>query len=210
MSRYEKALVVLLMGSLWGALELFGADSLRALGVSNKSAFLFAFSIIILYMSKKLVDFAGSVVIMALIAGLFKTASSHFYACQFGAVMINGIVFDAAYRIFKNSFDASIIYRTFAAPIITYISFTAFAFTATYIIKESNWAADGLKGIWEYLVTSAAIATLLSLVTINIGYFLGNVAKKYIETREIGLPAAMFRTGSLAVVVAIWIAGQMY
>ena len=97
MSKYEKILVVLLFGSLWGALELFGRDLFRAIGMPQKSALLFGLGIIILYASKRLVHFPGSVVVMALIAGLFKTASSNFFPCQFAAVMINGIVFDTAY-----------------------------------------------------------------------------------------------------------------
>ena len=118
MSKFEKILVVLLIGSLWGALELFGRDIFRAIGVPQKSALLFGLGIIILYASKKLVDFPGSVVIMALIAGLFKMASSYFFPCQFAAVVINGIVFDVTYTAFKERLDSSQEFTTIAAPVM--------------------------------------------------------------------------------------------
>jgi hypothetical protein len=210
MSKYEKALVVILMGSLWGALELFGADFLRAIGAPNKSAFLFGLGIIILYASKRLVDFAGSVVIMALICGLFKTASTNFYACQFTAVMINGIVFEGSYRIFKNQLDSSPIYRSMAAPVITYVSYALFAFGVIYIMREPNWAGRGMAGVLDFLGTSALIAAVASIVTINIGYLLGGALKKISAETKIGLPATMMRLGSVVVVAAIWIAGQVY
>ena len=210
MSKSEKLLVVLLMGSLWGALELFGIDLLRAIHVPSKSAFLFGLGLIIIYASKRLVDFKGSVIIMALVAGVFKTVSSNFFACQFAAVMINGIVFDIAYSYLKGHLDSSPLYRLISAPIITYFCYTIFAFSAVYLIREPHWAADGLAGIGDYLMTSAVVASLISIVTINLGYYLGNSIRPLIVPGRIGLPVTAFRVSALVLVAAIWIAGQMY
>ncbi len=74
----RKLLFVLMFGAVFGMLELFGRDALRAVGVEHKSALLYGLGIIILYASKRVVHFPGSVVIMAIIAGLFKTASRQF------------------------------------------------------------------------------------------------------------------------------------
>ncbi len=210
MSKYEKLLIVLLMGSLWGALELFGGDLFRSLGVPNKSAYLFGLGLIILYASKRLGGFAGSVVLMALICGLFKTASSSFYPCQFAAVMINGIVFDASYQLFKNHLNSSVTYRSVAAPVIAFISFALFAFAAVYLIREPNWAARGMSGIVDYLTLDALIAALVSIVTIHLGFYLGGVFRSAFGERKIGVATPIFRVASLTVVAAIWIAGQLY
>ncbi len=210
MSKYEKLLIVLLMGSLWGALELFGGDLLRSLGVPNKSAYLFGLGLIILYASKRLGGFAGSVVLMALICGLFKTASSGFYPCQFAAVMINGIVFDASYQLFKNHLDSSATYRSVAAPLIAFISFALFAFAAVYVIREPNWAAREMDGIVDYLTIDGLIAALISIITINLGFYLGGVLRSAFGERKIGVAAPIFRVASLTAVAAIWIAGQLY
>lgn len=210
MSKSEKLLIVLLMGSIWGALELFGIDIMRTLHVPSKSAFLFGLGIIVLYASKRLVDFKGSVVIMALIAGLFKTVSSSFFACQFAAVMINGIIFDITYSTLKSHLDSSQLFRLISAPIITYVCYTIFAFTATYVIQEPHWAARGMAGIGDYLMDSAVVASLITIVTINLGYYLGNAMKPILVPGRIGLPAVAFRVSAVVLVAAIWIAGQMY
>jgi hypothetical protein len=210
MSKYEKILIVLLLGSLWGAVELFGRDFFRAAGVPQKSALLFGLGIIILYASKRLVDIPGSVVVMALIAGLFKTASSNFFICQFAAVMINGIVFDITYTLFKGRLDSSPIYRAFAAPVIVYVSYAVFALVTTFIIREPSWVSDGWAGIGSYLLVDAAIASAISIVTINFGYYLGNVIRPYDVLRRIGMPAVMFKVVSVVLVAAIWVAGQIY
>jgi len=206
----EKILIVLLLGSLWGALELFGGDLFRATGIPQKSALLFGLGIIILYASKRLVDVPGSVVVMALIAGLFKTASSNFFPCQFAAVMINGIVFDITYSAFKGRLDSSPIYRAMAAPVIAYASYTIFALVATYVLREGSWAAQGWAGIRSYLLSSALSASLISMVTMNLGYYLGNAIQPYALLRKLRIPAVVFRIISVVLVAAIWVAGQMY
>jgi hypothetical protein len=210
MSKYEKILIVLLMGSLWGAVELFGRDLLRAAGFPQKSAILFGLGIIILYASKRLADLPGSVVVMALIAGLFKTASSSFFICQFAAVMINGIVFDITYSAFKGRLDSSPIHRVIAAPVIVYVSYAAFALITTFVIQEPSWVSDGWAGIGSFLAVDAAIAAAITVATINIGYYLGNAIQPQAVLRKLGMPAILFRIVSVALVAAIWVAGQIY
>jgi hypothetical protein len=210
MSKYEKILIVLLFGSLWGALELFGRDFFRAIGMPQKSALLFGLGIIILYASKRLVHFPGSVVIMALIAGLFKTASGSFYACQFAAVMINGIVFDIAYSAFKERLNRSMLQRAISAPIIVYVSYAAFAFFATYVLQQEPWASEGWAGIRSFLLADAVSASLISIVTIHLGYYLGNVIQPDALLSQLRMPAAAFRIASVLLVAVIWIAGQVY
>ncbi len=123
MNKSDKVLAILLIGTLWGAIELFGGELFRAWDVPNKSALLFGLTLIVIYASKNLVDFVGSAVIMAAIASLFKTASSNFYSCQVAAVMINGIIFDGTYLLFKKQFDSSAAVRSVIAPIMAYMSF---------------------------------------------------------------------------------------
>lgn len=210
MSKSEKILIVLVMGSIWGALELFGGDLFRSLGTPHMTSYLFALGLIILYAAKRLGGFAGSVVIMALICGLFKTASTNFYACQFAAVMINGIIFDISYQRFKDQMDSSPIYRAIAAPIIAYVSYAIFVLAVTYVINEPNWAARGMAGVKGYILVDGTFAAVASIITINIGYYLGNALRPLFAERKIGLPVGVFRAVSLVVVAAIWIAGQLY
>jgi hypothetical protein len=210
MTKYEKILVVLLLGSLWGALELFGRDLFRAMGVPQKSALLFGLGIIIIYASKRLVDFPGSVVVMALIAGLYKTASGNFFPCQFAAVMVNGIVFDITYSVFKERLNRSPIFRAAAAPVIVYASYAIFALFATFVLRQDTWVAEGWEGIRSYLLADAVSASLISIVTIHFGYYLGNVIQSYVSLRESRTPAVVFRVVSVVLVAAIWIAGQVY
>jgi hypothetical protein len=182
---YEKLLLVLVFGAAFGMLELFGRDALRAAGIEHKSALLYGIGIIILYASKRVVHFAGSVAIMALIAGVIKTASSHFYPCQVAAVMINGVVFDIFYSTFKGRLDSSLVWRTVAAPVVVYVSYAAFAILAAFVLREGSWGADGWAGVRSYLFTSAVTASLYSIVTIHLGYYLGNALRLFVPVRKL-------------------------
>lgn len=210
MSKYEKILILLLLGSLWGALELFGRDLFRAIGMPQKSALLFGLGIIILYASKRLVHFPGSVVIMALIAGLFKTASGSFYACQFAAVMINGVVFDAAYTIFNERLNRNLTFRTAIAPAIVYVSYATFAFFAAYLLRQEPWVSEGWTGIRSFLLADAVSASLISIVTIHLGYYFGNAIQPQALLDKLRIPVVAFRIAAVVLVAVIWIAGQVY
>lgn len=181
---YEKLLLVLFFGAVFGALELFGRDALRTAGVEHKSAPLYAIGIIILYASKRVVHFPGSVAIMALIASLFKATSGNFFPCTAAAVMINGVVFDIFYSTFKGRLDSSLVWRTVAAPVIVYVSYAAFAILAAFILREGSWGADGWAGVRSYLFTSAVFASLYSMVTIHLGYYLGGALRLFVPVRR--------------------------
>ena len=182
--KYEKLLLVLIFGAVFGMLELFGRDALRAAGIEHKSALLYGIGIIILYASKRVAHFSGSVAIMALIATVFKTASSNFYPCQVAAVMINAVVFDIGYSTFKGRLDSSLLWRTVAAPVIVYVSYAAFAILAAFVLREGSWGADGWAGVRSYLFTSAVTASLYSIVTIHLGYYLGNALRLFVPVRK--------------------------
>jgi hypothetical protein len=175
---YEKLLLVLVFGAIFGMLELFGRDALRAAGIEHKSALLYGVGIIILYASKRVVHFA-------LIASLFKATSSNFYPCTVAAVMINGVVFDIFYSTFKGRLDSSLVWRTVAAPVIVYVSYAAFAILAAFILREGSWGADGWAGVRSYLFTSAVTASLISIVTIHLGYYLGNALRLLVPMRKL-------------------------
>ena len=210
MTKHEKIIFVILLGSLLGAVELFGGDIMRAAGLSHKSALQYGLAVMIMIASKRILDFNGSVIIMSAIAALFKTISDNFYTCQMAAVMINGVIFEGGYYLLKAKFDTNRVWRIVAAPVITYISFAVFALIATYFLREPNWAERGLSGIVGYLATSAFIASIVSIIMLNTGYYLGNWAKNILALKKPGYVLLNIRTVAVAVVIIIWIAGLKY
>lgn len=207
MNKLEKTILIILFGSIWGAVELFGGDILRAWGIPNKSALLFGIALIIMYSSKSLVNLTGSTIIMALIAGAFKTASDNFYGCQVAAITIDAVIFELFYFALKTKLDSSFVTRLVAAPLLTYIAYAVFAFFATYVLRQENWYAGGLSGIGEYLISGGLFAAIYSLAAIQIGYYLGAALLPFRSKLTNRFAVSSFRFAAAAIALIIWIVG---
>jgi hypothetical protein len=207
MSKYEKTILIILFGSLWGAAELFGGDLFRAWGIPNKSSLLFGIALIIMYASKSFVRFSGSTIIMALLAGAFKTASDNFYGCQVAAITIDATIFEIFYFALSTKMDRSFVNRLIAAPLITYAAYTTFAFFATYILRQENWYAGGLAGIGDYLISGALFAAIYSLAAIQVGFYLGTLLKPIRSNLSNKYAISSFQLAVVVVVLIIWITG---
>lgn len=207
MNKLEKTILIILFGSIWGAIELFGGDLFRAWGIPNKSSLLFGIALIIMYSSKGLVNMPGSTIIMALIAGAFKTASDNFYGCQIAAITIDAVIFEFFYFALKTKLDRSFVTRLIAAPLFTYIIYASFAFFATYILRQENWYAGGITGIGEYLISGALYAAVYSLAAIQLGFYIGAAFKPIRLNLTSRFAISSFRLVSAAIALIIWIVG---
>ena len=160
------------MGSLWGAFELFGGELLSAMAVPHKSPFFFAFAIMTLIAAKRLLDFRGSSIVIALIVIFYKSFSTNFHVCavtQISAIMLDGVAFEIGYQVFKKKFESSFVWRSFGGIIIAY---AAYIILMSYdaIFDPKGFAACGcIPGMFQYISTSGTYAAILSLFTINFG-----------------------------------------
>jgi len=207
MNKLEKTILIILFGSIWGAAELFGGDLMRAWGIPHKSSILFGIALIIMYSSKSLVNFTGSTIIMALIAGAFKTVSDNFFGCQVAAITIDATIFELFYFALRAKLDHSFVTRLVSAPIITYLAYTIFAFFATYILRQENWYAGGITGIGEYLISGALYAAVFSLAAIQLGFYIGAALKPIRLSLTSRFAISSFRLVSAAITLLIWIVG---
>jgi hypothetical protein len=156
----------LLFGSLWGGGELLIWDLLRKLGVGMKSPYVFAYGILILALSRTLFNKRGSSLLIALVAASFKFLGSHIFFCQFIALLLEGLAFEVGFLLLPRL-------RKILVPIAaTYLSYSGFALSITYILKISGWAKRGLPGVLHYIFVNGTLASILSLLTFNLGVLL--------------------------------------
>jgi membrane protein DedA with SNARE-associated domain len=83
-----------------------------------------------------------------------------------------------------------------------------FAFFAAYILRQEPWASESWAGIRSFLLADAVSASLISIVTIHLGYYLGNAIQPDALLRRLRMPTVALRFASVVLVAAIWIAGQ--
>lgn len=208
MKTFEKIAITLILGSIWGAFEIFGAIGLRKLGVPHLSPFLFSFALIALLAAKRMGGFPGSAIVMGIIAGLYKTLSLDLHACgavSVMAVLIDGAVFEAYYGLTRNAIETSPLRRSLLATLIAFSAYIPFAFYSAYVGGEALYGLAGLKGIGAFLMTSASWAAVLSIFAINIGYYAGESIKR-VKIERTGIQFRYVQVLGIVVMAAAWIA----
>lgn len=173
---YDKIMAIIVIGSIWGALEIFGYRLLTLLDAPHKSPYLFAIAIIVMMAAKRIVPFAGSTFIMAVIAAFYKVLSVSMPACGSNAVMallIDSAAFEIVYWAARQKIEYNLWYRFLAAPIVTLLAYAGFAYYAQYINPEATALSPSFQGIVNYMKNSAIYAAILSLAAIHLGYNFG-------------------------------------
>lgn len=208
MKKIDKIAITLIIGSIWGAFEIFGAIGLRKLGVPHLSPFLFSFAIIAILAAKRMGGFPGSAIIMGILAAFYKTLSLDLHACgavSVMAVLIDASIFELYYALTSSSIEASPLRRSLIAPVMAISSYIPFAFYSAYVGGEALYGMAGLKGILAFLRTSGSWAAVLSVFAINIGYYAGEAMRRAgLEQKR--FPMRYVQALGIVLVAAAWIA----
>jgi hypothetical protein len=206
---FDKILAVLVIGSIWGALEIYGVRIMQAMAIPHRSPFLFAGALLLMMASKRLPNFLGSAVIIALIAGLYKTFTFNLPACgsnAFVAIIIDGAVFEIGYQMAKTSIEASLWKRSAAGPTFAISAFLLFGLYATYISPENAASGGNFNGLFNLLKSNGILAAILSIITINIGLSLGNSLRNMSANQLSPKTTNISRAVGILTFVAAWTA----
>lgn len=169
--------ISILAGSLWGAGEVLIWNLLKIANVGMKSPFVFAYGIFILALSRILYNKKGISILTGLIAVSFKFLHSPIFPCQFIAVMIEAVSFEAGFLLIP--YFKSILIPLFS----TYLSYAGFALSAVYILRISGWVKRGISGINHYIFINGSIALLFSILSFNLAMiFAKKLSKKEFKT----------------------------
>ncbi|MBD3233978.1 MAG: hypothetical protein GF315_09680 [candidate division Zixibacteria bacterium] len=209
----DKIIIVLLMGSIWGAFEVFGVELLKAIQVPHKSPFLFSFALMVMIASKRLNDFPGSAILIAAVALFYKSFSPDFQVCwatQTTAILTAGIVFEVGYRLFRNRIASGMLWRSLAAIVIGYGAYIALLSFDAVVNPEAFAACGGIAGMYGYLSSSGTYATILSVITINLGFYAGEKTKSMLNDQTYAFVPLATKALGLIVISIAWIAQLAY
>ncbi len=204
---YDRILVVLFLGSVWGAFEVFGYRGLTLLAVPHKSPFLFAFAIMTMVAAKRIAPFSGSALIMAVIAGFYKVLTLSLPACGSNAVMallLDAAAFEVVYAVLKNYFDSGFLKGAALAILITFIAYSAFGVYAIYINPEGTAASRTFNGVLNYLFSSGSLAAILTIFTFNLGLVLGKSLWAVFSLPPNHRGAALSRALATVLMIGLW------
>ena len=210
MKLWNKIILILLLGTVWGVAELFGWDILRALDVSNKSTYLFLVAFFILIFAKKIVPFFPSLFLVSLVTITYKTLGVRFFGCQAMAVAIDALTVDLAFQLLKEKRLNDWKWRSIAAPVMGIAAFAAFGFYREFIWAAPGYIPTGLSGVWAYMTHSALLAVILSIIVIHPAYILGGAAAKRLAAGDKKRILRWSYAAGATITVILWVALLFY
>lgn len=202
---WEKILLVLILGSIWGIVEVFGGDFLLSLAGSRSSAILFTFAFFILMAARGILGVPGLLLLVGAVAVFYKTLSVNFYPCMAAGIMADAAAVEFLYLISGKERLQSRKWRTIAAPATAYGAFTVFALFVVLVLREPNWVERGLNGALGYIFLNGSFAAVLSLILVQPAYAIGMRLKSRVAERPSRLSLRWSYGLAILLVIGIWV-----
>lgn len=160
-NRWRSAMWILFFGSLWGASEVFLNEGLRAIDAPWTSVPLTVSALLILGLAATRLPAFGTLILVALVAGGYRTATAGPFWCHTLALLALGFVLDAVRTALAP--DARHPLRTaLLGGLSAFAAHVAFAVLITYEFAYHHWTGDGGAKFREYVFVSGTIAAVLS------------------------------------------------
>ncbi len=159
---------VVLFGSLWGLAEL-GLGELAWAGDIPRAAILTAIGVIFLVLGRRVWATPGSSLALAAVASAFKFLQHPMWGCKIAAVLMVGVIFDIGFSLyearqrrqspsFARASERSVLVMS---PVLTFISFIAFAYFARHVLHNPYWSMQGK--MVDYMFVQGPVAAVLAL-----------------------------------------------
>lgn len=174
MSNGRKVIFILLIGSLWGMLEVLLWDVWHLQGWTHASTVLAVVALFCLTAGRRVLDIPGSSLAIALVACLYKFASVAFFLCQMTGVLTLAATFEIVALLTSRYPGRESALRPYLLGFLTvYPAFFAFAFLSAFVTLVPYWAEAGWARVLPYLGWGALVATLGAAVASAIGWSTG-------------------------------------
>jgi len=197
-------IIFLLLGTLWGAMEVFGGEFLYANDVARSSVWLTAWAFFIMAMGRGLVNVSGSSSVIGAVAALFKLVNASPYYCHLLGIFFLGVFFDVAASYLMKKGRISTLRSSLSGIIGVYGGYALFALVITFIARYEPWVAGGWPKVLDHIFMGGSIAAIAAAVLVPFGYKAG-VSGETFTSRN---PRWAYAGASL-VLVALWILGRI-
>jgi len=167
----KNALVILVLGSVWGVAEIFAKDLFGSLGIGGTTVWLAAWAIVLLSIGRGLWNMIGSSTLMGLIAAAFKFIGPSPNHCHLLGIATLGLFFD----LFASSLGRQPQWwRHALVGVLT--AFSARAFFVWYsvsIAQSERWIEGGSQMAFDHIVRGGAMVGVAALLLAPLGFRIG-------------------------------------
>lgn len=205
---------VVLFGSLWGLSEATFGALLHLINSPYKGEIMTSFGVMVMsaaaavYKPKNAFAFTvGLGVVASLVKGvnlIFLGVDSHVLRVMV-VIPIEAASFGALASIFNRAFNESRRLRPAVGALSAYASF--FLLSSVYIyagIGSNFWVGRGFADMVSFTLSGGTVAAILSVLTTDVGFRLGETVKPAVEDL-IGRDPAVYYLVSVALTALSWI-----
>jgi len=173
MNKFKPLMWLFLFGSIWGINEVFLGEVLYRNDVQNSSVILTAMALLLLAISRGIINKPGSSALIGAFAVLFRLANTAPSYCHLLGIFILGVTFDIfSSLLVKNRKQAPL--RWGAAGMLSAFGNNAlFALLITYIFRYEYWVAGGFSKVSHHIFISGSIITVIAALLVPLGFFVG-------------------------------------
>ncbi len=205
-------LTIIVIGSVWGLVEMTLGGFLHAIHLPQKGAIMgglaISFMAIFITITKK----PTLVPILGVIAASFKPLSAIVFGVPFLspyvinpaiAIVMEALAFSAVAVVLKTAIDKRLLARAGAgilAGSLGYISYATFAL----IFGLGMWPTLAFTEKLQVIVANATPIAIMGAIMLVAGYYVGRVSMPRLSTLREAYPQ-LYYSGSFALVLLCWI-----
>jgi len=188
MKRYEWILPVVVLGSLWGLVEVLPIPI----------PFMMVAGVLFLTIGRRIVNRPGTSVAMGLVVCLLKTYAINFHVCNLSGILSLAVAFDALSSFAWREDTATLGAAALRGALTVAIALPLFV-GAMWLVRHPYWVAEGWPRILDYAVRDTLPAMLFALIAAPLGVLF---ARWWMQRNALPRFAAIALYGSA--VVAAW------
>ncbi len=158
---------ILLLGSVWGLIEVVFGEMLFAREVPFASAWLTAGVLGVLVVARLLIHQPGSSTVVGGVATLYKLATVSPHFCHLLAIFLVGASFDLFASLLVRRPERQKVAMIAVAGFSVYLARVLFGCASLYIIQMAHWIERGTPYLLHHIFIGGSIAAALSaLITL--------------------------------------------
>lgn len=195
---------LLFFGSLWGITEVLIENFLVPVCPVPRSIMLTTIAMIILTIAKISMQQSWNILIIGVIAALYKFLNVRFFGCQILALLL----LTGSFEIINTWLKNRKLSRGANAAIVVFIFNTVFALIATYVLRNPWWVAGGAPKILNFIFIESSITSVFAYGICNLVQYMHNYIQGVSRYQKLKTAAFfdysyIFFAASAAIIVVI-------
>ena len=188
-----------LFGSIWGINEVFLGEILYQNEVRQSSVILTVMALLLLAISRGMINKPGSSALIGVFAVLFRLANTAPSYCHLLGIFLLGATFDIFSTLLIKNEEKMPLKWGLTGTLSAFANNALFALMITYIFRYEYWVVGGMAKVSDHIFVSGSITALLAALFVPLGFLVGQNGGVFADRR----PRWSY-AGTIIASIALW------